>query len=158
MPSKGLLAETRENCLGKGFQCRHAAGKVGARPSWSGVQDDPVHTRAWRGLAEEENWQEERNGDHTSTVFTRWCASLLLAQCAFISPCATKSCTAWSVLISQVRFWPSRTTLHLKGAQDQMPTICAGALMDSFEIAQWADKHGHKEKLFPAENLEAITR
>ena len=30
--------------------------------------------------------------------------------------------------------------------------------MDSFEIAQWADKHGHKEKLFPAENLEAITR
>lgn len=30
--------------------------------------------------------------------------------------------------------------------------------MDSFEIAQWADKNGQKEKLFPAEHSEAVSR
>ena len=30
--------------------------------------------------------------------------------------------------------------------------------MESFDIAQWADKHGHKDKILPADKLEEIGR
>ncbi len=36
---------------------------------------------------------------------------------------------------------------------------CAGTLMDSFDVAQWADAHSQRDdgaKLFPADQLEAV--